>query len=284
MALYPENTEDQQIDWAGELEDKLEGPKIEIGTKIIGDRKVVTEIREENGQRQKVVSEYKIVVKRVPKAVAQRKLWKKFGDALDDPPGPQTATTVVAEEIQMQFITGREDVMGTDAPTIGIKDKAQVLCRTCGGNHWTTQCQFQGATEAEKAQIRQKFLGVTEPETSTMDISAPEPGGGGKYVPPSRRMGASLPTSSMQQDSFPSIRVSNLPQDVKEEDLRELFDRFGRIKKVYLGKDKKTGDFRGFAFVTFYDQTSADKAISAVNGHRYFHMVLNVDWANPAKS
>jgi translation initiation factor 3 subunit G len=68
-------------------------------------------------------------------------------------------------------------------------------------------------------------------------------GGTGKYVPPSRREGFSGSTM-MQTDTHPSIRVSNLPTDVKEDDLRELFETFGRIKKVYLGKDKKTGDFK----------------------------------------
>ena len=67
----------------------------------------------------------------------------------------------------------------------------------------------------------------------------------GKYVPPSMREGFAG-TTMMSSDQLPSIRVSNLPSDIKEDDLRELFDTFGRIKKVYLGKDKKTGDFKVF--------------------------------------
>lgn len=75
-------------------------------------------------------------------------------------------------------------------------------------------------------------------------MDAPAEGGPGKYVAPARRAGAVLSSAGMQQDQLPSIRVSNLPTDVKEEDLRDLFEQFGRIKKVYLGKDKKTGDFK----------------------------------------
>lgn len=54
-------------------------------------------------------------------------------------------------------------------------------------------------------------------------------------------------TTMMSSDQLPSVRVSNLPSDIKEDDLRELFEGFGRIKKVYLGKDKKTGEFKVFS-------------------------------------
>ncbi|OQV21756.1 putative Eukaryotic translation initiation factor 3 subunit G [Hypsibius exemplaris] len=272
----------ERVDWASELEEAIVGPRVEAGTKRIGDRKIVTEIDidDDTGKKTKIVTEYKIITKRVTKAVGTRKNWRKFGDAAEDPPGPQTHTTKIADDVLMQFLTGREDVMGGDAPTVSVKEKTQVSCRLCGGEHWTTHCQYQGASDAEKEILRAKFAGITAVEPVT---ELPREGGGtGKYVPPSRRAG--FEATMMQSDQLPSIRVSNLPSDVKEDDLRELFETFGRIKKVYLGKDKKTGDFKGFAFVTFYDQSSADKAIARVNGHRYFHMILSVDWANPSKS
>jgi hypothetical protein len=40
--------------------------------------------------------------------VAERKKWKKFGNAASDPPGINTATTKVDDEITMQFISNKE--------------------------------------------------------------------------------------------------------------------------------------------------------------------------------
>lgn len=53
------------------------------------------------------------------------------------------------------------------------------------------------------------------------------------------------------RDNTPTLRVTNLSPDTKDLDVRELFNRFGRVTRVYLAKDKITGLSRGFAFVSF---------------------------------
>merc|ERR1719282_147929 len=47
---------------------------------------------------------YKIERKMVPKSVATRRSWAKFGMSKGDKPGPNPQTTVVAEEIWMNFV------------------------------------------------------------------------------------------------------------------------------------------------------------------------------------
>merc|ERR1719446_1394311 len=50
---------------------------------------------------------YKIERKMVPKSVATRRSWAKFGMSKGDKPGPNPQTTVVAEEIWINFVATR---------------------------------------------------------------------------------------------------------------------------------------------------------------------------------
>ncbi|PSR85170.1 Serine/arginine-rich SC35-like splicing factor, partial [Actinidia chinensis var. chinensis] len=55
------------------------------------------------------------------------------------------------------------------------------------------------------------------------------------------------------------LLVRNISLDVRPEDLRIPFERFGPIKDVYLPKDYYTGEPKGFGFVKFqYPKDAAD--------------------------
>lgn len=42
----------------------------------------------------------------------------------------------------------------------------------------------------------------------------------------------------MSADDTATVRVTNLSEETKEQDLRDLFGHFGPIHRVYLAKDK----------------------------------------------
>jgi len=85
--------------WADEVEaDYVDGlpPSNEY---IEGDYKYVTEYKfNEDGKKVKVVRTFKIEKQIVPKAVARRRSWVKFGDSRLDKPGPNSQTTMASEE------------------------------------------------------------------------------------------------------------------------------------------------------------------------------------------
>lgn len=103
------------------------------------------------------------------------------------------------------------------------------------------------------------------------ESAAPAPGGtGGKYVPPSMRGGGRGPGESMgrpggSRDDLPTLRVTNISEDTQENDLRELFGAFGRVARVYVGRDRETGAGKGFAFVSFEDKSVAQKAMDKMH-------------------
>lgn len=59
--------------------------------------------------------------------------------------------------------------------------------------------------------------------------------------------------------------VGNLPFDVTEEELRDLFSSIGRLSQVFLPVDRESGRKRGFAFVEFDSDENAGEAIHRFN-------------------
>ena len=62
-----------------------------------------------------------------------------------------------------------------------------------------------------------------------------------------------------------NIYVGQLPFDVTENDLKELFSEFGEIASINLVMDRYSGRPRGFGFVDMPSNAEADTAIKALN-------------------
>ncbi|XP_037773312.1 eukaryotic translation initiation factor 3 subunit G-like [Penaeus monodon] len=88
--------------------------------------------------------------------------------------------------------------------------------------------------------------------------------------------------SSCGRDKTAGVRVSNLSQNTKGQDLHDLFRPFGDIHRVFLAKNKKTGQSKGFAFINFRRWEDAAKAIQGLNGYTYDHQILCVKWSKPS--
>jgi len=57
------------------------------------------------------------------------------------------------------------------------------------------------------------------------------------------------------------IYIGNLPQDMYEDELLEMFEEYGAVKSVKIIKDPYTKKSRGYAFVKMDDKDAALKAI-----------------------
>ena len=55
--------------------------------------------------------------------------------------------------------------------------------------------------------------------------------------------------------------IGNLSFKLSEEDIRELFEKFGNITEIAIPITRETGKPRGFAFITFENEDSAKKAL-----------------------
>ncbi|XP_062534894.1 eukaryotic translation initiation factor 3 subunit G [Armigeres subalbatus] len=256
--------------WADEVE--LDSGSLPPPTEIIENgQKVVTEYKYKDDKKVKVVRTYKITRLVVPKSIAKRKNWKKFGDSENDKPGPNPGTTMVSEDIYMQFVSNKEEEQKSENPLDSVKNIAK--CRNCEGEHWSVQCPYRAQYESGKA----------KPAIQVPQEMAPTTTKSGKYVPPSMRESQKpgMGGNPRGRDDTTAIRISNLSEAMTEADLEELVKRIGPHSKMFLARDKNTGLCKGFAYVHFKSRRDAATAIELLNGHGYDHLILNVEWSKP---
>ena len=134
--------------WADEVEDEATVTLPPPTTVYENGFKVMTEHKlNEDNKMVKVVRTYKVEKRLVSKSIAERKKWAKFGDAASDPPGPNPATTVIAEDVFMQFLSSKEEENKVEEDSLdklkSMGDKGVVKCRNCNGDHWTSKCPFK---------------------------------------------------------------------------------------------------------------------------------------------
>ncbi|XP_062215445.1 serine/arginine-rich splicing factor SC35-like isoform X2 [Phragmites australis] len=67
------------------------------------------------------------------------------------------------------------------------------------------------------------------------------------------------------RDSF-SLLVLNVSFRTTADDLFPLFDRYGEVVDIYIPRDRRTGDSRGFAFVRYKYEDEAQKAVDKLDG------------------
>lgn len=225
----------------------------------------------------KTTRRIKTIIKKeaVNPRVAERREWVKFGSEKGHGPGPDLSTTSVGENIifrpQVNWTAKvAEENKEEDALKSQLKDK-KVACRICKGDHFTARCPFKD---------------TMPPLDDTAEGAAGEGGTGsggdgpgglgdikGAYVAPHLR-GKRGPGESMagtgsnrfERDDLATLRVTNVSEFADEQDLRDMFGRFGHVTRVFLAKDRDTGRAKGFAFVSFADRTDAARACEKMDG------------------
>src|SRR5262245_1599535 len=92
-------------------------------------------------------------------------------------------------------------------------------------------------------------------------------------------------TSRLRQRSLcfmsRKLYVGNLPYQIGETELQELFARAGSVESVTVMRDQATGRARGFAFVEMSTEDEAQTAIRELNASQVGGRSLTVNEARP---
>lgn len=239
----------------------------------------------EDGKKIKTTRKIRTVVKKehVNPAVAERREWTKFGLEKGHPRGPDLTTTSIGENIVFKpSINWKASQKEESAEDAIMKDQLRdkkVTCRICKGDHFTARCPFKDTLKP-----------LDEVETPGGAAGAEEeegPGGlglsKGAYVAPHLRnkgAGGGDKMGGRERDDFATLRVTNVSEMAEENDLRAMFERFGRVTRVFLAKDKETGRAKGFAFVSFVDRADAARACEKMDGRKYTQRIVFYAWTN----
>jgi len=266
--------------WGDDEDDDFLPPNTSVGPDANG-IKIYTEYKlDETGRKMKVTRKVKVLKKitRISPAMKERKSWRKFGHAEEDGEGVDSITTQRSfEQIDLEDPFSELKEESTD----NLLDKIALSGITIGSK-WRS-----GLGQGLKG-LEESGMNVC-PEGDDGDFPALG-GGKGKYVPPSMRGGDGADKRSFtggssmnDRDDSATLRVTNISEDTSEDDLRELFGMYGRIKRCYLAKDRETGRGRGFAFISFHDRNDAQRAMDNLQGHGYDHLILKIEFAQPRK-
>ncbi|EON68277.1 eukaryotic translation initiation factor 3 subunit G [Coniosporium apollinis CBS 100218] len=275
-----------RTDWAEDDDDlTLDLPQTQIIKNKDGTETIISYKIRDDGKRVKTTQRIKrTVIKRtVNPRVAERKTWSKFGAEKGKPVGPQSDTTSVGENIVFSPRPGwkasTEDKSEVEKKKANLKD-AKIKCRICSGDHWTTKCPFKDTMAPEGE------AGAAELADDVPEVAGALGGGGSSYVPPHLRNRGAGTGEKMggkyERDDLATLRVTNVSEFAEENDLRDMFSRFGHVTRVFLAKDRDTGRAKGFAFVSFADRTDAAKACEKMDGYGFGHLILRVEFAKKA--
>ncbi|RPB26057.1 eukaryotic translation initiation factor 3 [Terfezia boudieri ATCC MYA-4762] len=283
----------QPVDWAEDedYEDSSALPGQQIISNADGTKTVIT-YRLEDGKKIKTTRKIRttVVKEHVNPRVAERREWAKFGKEQGNVRGPDISTTTIGENMLFKpsmnwKANQKEEVQsGTDMKT-QLKDK-KVACRICKSDHFTARCPYKDTLPP-----MDDIAGTT---TASDDVAAPDMNevGGSRYIAPHLRKGAagagdklggaSRDFGGRERDDLATLRVTNVSELAEEADLRDMFERFGRVTRVFLAKDRETGRSKGFAFVSYAERSDAAKACERMDGHGFGHLILRVEFAKRA--
>jgi len=84
----------------------------------------------------------------------------------------------------------------------------------------------------------------------------------------SLRRSSELPSIEHESDKK-TIYVSKIPKECDKEALRTVFSDFGKVMRIDLPTDKKSGDHKGIAFIEFNTEEEFHQALRSTDKHKF---------------
>lgn len=222
-----------------------------------GSETIVSYRQNDEGKKVKVTRRIKITSSVVPFGgkPSPRREWERYG--LEKQSSNQSLATFDEEvDLNLSVKTAKASETEEKKPVKKTAVMGGLHCRHCQGEHFTHLCPY-----------KDKLGGVPEDPVDGLSGEA------GKFQP-------SLRGSRFdEQEERNTLRVSNLPADITDADLRDTFGRAGRVTRCHVVRDRQTGKSRGFAYVEFEERGAAELAQRKLNRTIAGHLVISVEFS-----
>eukprot|EP01029_Cantina_marsupialis_P029746 TRINITY_DN782124_c0_g1_i1.p1 TRINITY_DN782124_c0_g1~~TRINITY_DN782124_c0_g1_i1.p1 ORF type:complete len:205 (-),score=35.83 TRINITY_DN782124_c0_g1_i1:319-933(-) len=76
-----------------------------------------------------------------------------------------------------------------------------------------------------------------------------------------------------------SLLVANIDFKTRQTDLDHYFKKYGEIGDIFIPRNKRTGESRGFAFVRYYHKDEAEEARKDMDGYELDGRRISVEFA-----
>ncbi|KAL0219508.1 hypothetical protein P9112_005161 [Eukaryota sp. TZLM1-RC] len=218
---------------------------------------VTSEIEKEDGKRYRVTKRIRSTTKTIKtnSAIESRRHWTIFGLDENQRGGHVTPGEELYADLRPPHLKPKEEDLKR-AQALEVPKENLIKCRHCGSvDHMSYQCP----NPKEDAPVEEKI----EQDS-------------GKYVPRFARR-------TVEEEEAHTVRVTNIPLEVTDFELRDMFSKAGVLDRCHLVKDRQTRESRGFAFVSYFEKESAEKAIAMYNNFMLEHSILSVGWSKPRK-
>lgn len=261
--------------WGDEDDDTYLPPAKVSGPDDQGIKTVVEYKFDDQNRKVKVTKKFKVIqqITKTSDGMRQRRSIVKFGDCTGKEVG----------KVDKDFTMVSHDDLSIDHPNAADKQESFEEL-------WSNV--EKGSVISNKWSLKRELGETTEDDYKTKEELGLGGGAGAsddpnRYVPPAMRAGGRENRGAASMDArsqydHATLRVTNISEDTREQDLRDLFSRFGNVARIYLAKDRETMLSRGFAFVSFHRREDAQSSMDKLNGYGYDHLILKIEWAKPS--
>ena len=135
----------------------------------------------------------------------------------------------------------------------------KIVCRKCQGNHLTIKCGKEGPSILEKS---------TYTEARTTEIGHRSDKSSRPHYDKSER-----PHYDKQHKKFHKVKMSNLPTDVSEEELRNLLYEWGHLVRLKVLQYEESST----AYLEFAEEEEVDYLIKALHKTAFDNRIIDLD-------